>query len=159
MAGSNALNNEIASILGDSAGGGKLAVTKSGSGKWVLSGANTYTGDTTVEDGILSMNNAFLADSSSIRMTGGILDLNFGATDIVGKLFFNGTAQANGLWGSLTSSATFKSAFFTGNGLLNVGGAPLGALAAVPEPSALVLATLASIGLASFRRRSPLVLS
>ncbi|TWU27752.1 beta strand repeat-containing protein [Bythopirellula polymerisocia] len=157
--GLNSGNNTIASVISNSAAGGIVGITKKGTGKWLLTGANTYTGDTSVEAGILSMNNAFLADSSAVRIsTGGILDLNFGGSDIVGSLFLNGAAQANGLWGSLASSATFKSPLFTGNGLLNVGGTPLGALAAVPEPNALILAAMATLGLAGFRRRSPLAL-
>ena len=157
--GTNTNNNTLASVVSNSAAGGVVGITKKGTGKWALTGANTYTGDTTVEAGILSMNNAFLADTSAVRVsTGGILDLNFGGSDIVGSLFLNGAAQANGLWGSLASSATFKSPLFTGNGLLNVGGTPLGALAAVPEPNALILAAMATLGLAGFRRRSPLAL-
>ncbi|QEG35777.1 beta strand repeat-containing protein [Bythopirellula goksoeyrii] len=154
LAGSNSNNNTIASVISDSDAGGVVAIDKTGPGKWVLSGSNTYSGDTAVEAGILSITNAFLDDDSAVRLAGGVLDLNFAGTDVIGDLFFNGVEQSNGIWGSLTSTATNKSAFFTGNGLLNVGGGALGALAAVPEPNAFVLATIASLALAGVRRRS-----
>ena len=44
--------NTISGVLADS-GSGILAVTKSGAGVWVLSGNNTYTGGTTINDGML----------------------------------------------------------------------------------------------------------
>ena len=55
LTGSNAGNNEISSSLADSAGGGVLSVSKSGSGTWVLSGTNTYTGATSVTSGTLAL--------------------------------------------------------------------------------------------------------
>ncbi len=153
--GTNANDNTLASVISDSPAGGIVNVTKSGTGKWVLTGSNTYTGDTTVEEGILSMNNAFLADSSAVRITGGVLDLNFGGSDIVGSLFLNGTQQANGTWGRIGHpTAMFTSAFFTGNGLLNVGGVPLGALASVPEPGAFLLTSFFILGFAGNRMRT-----
>ncbi len=52
LTGSNAGNNTISGALADN-GGGKLAVTKTGGGLWVVSGVNSYTGDTTVSAGSL----------------------------------------------------------------------------------------------------------
>jgi fibronectin-binding autotransporter adhesin len=54
LTGSNALNNLIAPTLTDSTLG-KLGVVKSGAGKWVLAGNNTYTGTTTVTGGTLEL--------------------------------------------------------------------------------------------------------
>jgi autotransporter-associated beta strand protein len=50
--GSNTGANTISGILADN-GTGQLAVSKSGSGTWILSGANTYSGSTTVSGGTL----------------------------------------------------------------------------------------------------------
>ena len=44
LAGSNGDDNTIAAAIADSAAGSIVNVEKTGSGKWVLSGANTYTG-------------------------------------------------------------------------------------------------------------------
>jgi autotransporter-associated beta strand protein len=53
--GSNAGDNTIGGVLSDN-GLGKLAVTKSGTGVWILSGANTYSGNTSVLAGTLKFN-------------------------------------------------------------------------------------------------------
>lgn len=156
LAGSNADNNELASVIGDSPMGGVVAVDKVGSGKWILSGANTYTGDTTVGEGILSLTSAFLDDDAAVNIdTGGILNLDTsGATDIVDALFLDGVEQDAGLWGAIgNGAATFTTALITGSGLLNVGGAALANLTSVPEPSTLVLAGLACLGMGGRRRK------
>ena len=45
--------NAIRAIIGDPGGGGVTTLRKQGSGEWVLTGQNTYTGSTFVEGGIL----------------------------------------------------------------------------------------------------------
>ena len=159
LTGDNAGNNEIAGDIADSAAGSVVSIEKTGSGKWILSGNNTYTGDTTVEEGILSIESDFLDPNSSVRMTGtGVLDLNFVGTDIVENLFFTindkVVEQAEGIWGAIGSGATFESSFFTGTGFLNVGNVPLSALASVPEPSSFLLVSMACLGMMRNRRRT-----
>ena len=59
--GSSGSDNTIAGAIGNGSGGGTLAVTKSGTGIWVLSGNNSFTGQLTIESGLLkvgSINNA-----------------------------------------------------------------------------------------------------
>ncbi len=53
--GSNTGSNTISGALADNAAG-QLAVTKSGTGIWILSGANTYSGGTTISGGTLKFN-------------------------------------------------------------------------------------------------------
>lgn len=52
VTGSNTGANTLASILGDGSGGA-TSLVKSGVGTWILTGANTYTGTTTVSGGTL----------------------------------------------------------------------------------------------------------
>jgi autotransporter-associated beta strand protein len=65
---------------------GSIALQKQGTGKWALSGANTYTGTTTISAGTLSAQNASALgrDSSlsggAISVTGGTLELSGGIT-------------------------------------------------------------------------------
>lgn len=55
--GSNAGNNTVAGVISDGTGGGTLAVTKQNpEGTWVLSGANTYSGGTILNEGTLIVN-------------------------------------------------------------------------------------------------------
>jgi autotransporter-associated beta strand protein len=97
-------------------------LTKSGLGTLALNGANTYTGDTIIQGGKLRLGSATLADTANVYLSSGAsLDLNFsGAPDYVRALYFNGVAQANGIWGAVGSGAQFTSPFLTGIGRLNV---------------------------------------
>jgi autotransporter-associated beta strand protein len=131
------------SSLGATIDGGLL---KQGPGTLTLTGANSYTGDTTIQAGTLSINSGFLADGSNVLLsTGSIFNLNFTGTDDIAALYIDGLSQAIGTWGSLTSSATNKSALFTGAGILNV--------TAVPEPSTWGLLGLGVGVLAIIKRR------
>jgi autotransporter-associated beta strand protein len=100
---------------------GTVALTKIGAGTLTLTGANAYTGDTRVEGGTLSINNAFLADTADIHMgNGALLNLNFSGADTVDSLFLGGVPRAPGTWGGTGSAATNISPFFTGTGRLMV---------------------------------------
>ena len=80
LAGSNTSSN-FNSAIDQATGRGTLALTKAGAGKWALSGANTYTGTTTVSAGTLSAqsSSALGPDSTgsggAISNTGGTLEL------------------------------------------------------------------------------------
>jgi fibronectin-binding autotransporter adhesin len=61
--------------------------TKTGSGILILTNANTYSGETLVDQGTLSLTSTFLADGADVRIgNGAILDLNHSGTDIVKSL-------------------------------------------------------------------------
>lgn len=55
LAGSTAGSGEIGGAIVDNSASNTTSVTKTGSGTWTLSGANTYTGTTMVEEGTLSL--------------------------------------------------------------------------------------------------------
>ena len=90
--------------------GGTLGLTKIGAGTQTLTGANTYSGDTRVFGGTLSITNAYLSNSADVHVsTGAIFDLNFVGTNNIDLLYINGLPQVAGTWGSPTSAATNKS--------------------------------------------------
>ncbi len=100
---------------------GTLAITKIGTGTQTLTALSTYTGQTRVNGGVLSITNAYLADTSNVGVGGsGVLDLNFVGSDTVSAFYLNGSPQASGTWGSLTSTATHKTARISGTGILDV---------------------------------------
>jgi autotransporter-associated beta strand protein len=126
-------------------GGGSVRRVNAG-GTTILSGANTYTGTTSVDAGTLSITNPYLADASDVRLTtGGIFDLNFAGMDTISRLFFDGASQPIGTYGATGSGATFiNDTFFTGSGVLNVtafpgSGSGLDRAGVVPEPGAFSL--------------------
>jgi autotransporter-associated beta strand protein len=88
----------------------KTSVTKNGTGIWVLSGKNSYTGQTMVKQGVLSISSPVaLSPESEITISdGAMLDLNFKGQAKVKKLTFGGTAQPSGTYSAATSPKFIK---------------------------------------------------
>lgn len=99
----------------DRAGKATTAVTKSGTGTWVLSGANRYTGPTTVKQGTLSITSVTsLGDKTDVFVSkGAILELDFKGEIRIGKLYLDGKLQSAG-----TYSAENTPKFIEGRGVL-----------------------------------------
>jgi len=127
---------------------GAGSLTKLGTGQASLNGNNTYSGNTIIQQGTLSFSFASINDASSVYIaTDGFLNLNTsGQTDVITSLYFDGIAQAVGIWGASGSGAQFESPFITGNGFLSV--------TAVPEPGTIGLMILGGAGLFLVRRRN-----
>jgi len=103
--------------------GGGASLTKTTPGTVILSGSNTYTGNTTVSAGVLSLTNACLADTSTVTIASGAkLDLNTaGASDTIAALVLNGTSVPEGTYNSSTPTYGI---YFTGTGSLVVPSVP-----------------------------------
>jgi autotransporter-associated beta strand protein len=72
LSGSNTSDNTLSGILANSANAGRLGVTKSGTGTWVLAGANTYTGATTIHQGKLVVaSTGSIASGSAVTVNNG----------------------------------------------------------------------------------------
>ncbi len=102
-------------------------MTKTGSGVLVLTGANTYTGATTVYAGMLQMNSTgALPAASSIVASGGTLDLGGNSFSQTGaSISFSGGVVQNGSLvyaGAYTASAGTVSANLGGSAGLNMNG-------------------------------------
>ncbi|MCU0796079.1 MAG: autotransporter-associated beta strand repeat-containing protein [Akkermansiaceae bacterium] len=101
------------------------SLTKTDSGTWSLTGANTYTGNTTVDGGTLSLSSPSLDNASSVIIgttPGATMNLNFTGYDIVSGLQINGSGPLPA--GAYNSSHPTYGSYFTGSGTLVV--APAG---------------------------------
>jgi autotransporter-associated beta strand protein len=96
---------------------------KAGTASLTLTGANTYTGKTTVGAGTLTCTSAASLGGGALDLTtGATLQLNYTGTRRVAALTFNaGAAQPDGTYGSSTSGATYQSSYFSGPGTVTVG--------------------------------------
>jgi autotransporter-associated beta strand protein len=94
-------------------------LTKVGFAKLTLAGPNTYTGTTTVSEGVLSLSSAYLADASALVIgIDGKLDLNFPGRDRVASLTIDGTTLPDGVY---NSSDPDYGSFFSGSGSIQIG--------------------------------------
>lgn len=111
-AGNGVINGVIAN--GSTA---NLPIIKAGSGTWTLNGASTYTGATTVNEGVLALQQPALANASPLAIAvGARVALNFDGTDEVGSLVLDGVAQPDGIY-----DAASNPEFFSGSGSIRVG--------------------------------------
>lgn len=99
--GDNDATSNFDGVIQDTAG--KLALTKIGAGTLTLNGINTYTGDTTVNGGILAVNGNSIADTNILNINGGKVEVT--GNETVALLFYGAVAKADGVYGSSLSSA------------------------------------------------------
>jgi fibronectin-binding autotransporter adhesin len=98
LSGSNTGANHITGVIADnnSAGGGMIALTKSGSGTWVLSGLNSFSGQVRIDQGTLSVNSlANTGTSSAIGTGSGSGLINIGSVSSTGTLIYTGSADVS----------------------------------------------------------------
>ena len=93
LGGPSTQDNTVSGVIGQNSATNVLPVVKQGSGRWVLSGANTYTGNTTVNAGTLAVTGGLYssatADYSASTVTinnGAILELANWWRDASGSL-------------------------------------------------------------------------
>jgi autotransporter-associated beta strand protein len=86
-------------------GSAPLNVTKVGTGRMILNGNNSYTGNTTVSAGTLELAQAVLATNSAVLIaSGAVLQLDFGVTNQVAGLVLSGVSQAPGVYNSANTA-------------------------------------------------------
>jgi autotransporter-associated beta strand protein len=99
----------------DRTGKARTSLTKSGSGTWTLSGANTFTGPIKVTQGTLAVTNIHgLSAKTELDVSeGAMLQLDFKGEMRIGTLSFGGKPQPPG-----TYDAKSAPRFIKGSGVL-----------------------------------------
>jgi fibronectin-binding autotransporter adhesin len=112
LAGTNTGTNTVAAVVTNATGA--TGVIKNGSGRWILTGANTYTGNTVINDGALeAVDGVGLSANSTLQLRGGVFQSN-------GTFSRDVTTSAGGVnWG--TGSGGFAARGGTLNVQLNGG--------------------------------------
>jgi len=104
---------------------GSAGLTKTDSGTLIISGLTTYTGNTAVMNGTLSITShsatTFAATSTVSIASGAVLNLPNAATATVASLVINGAVLPNGLYDASSPATT---GFITGSGKIQVGEVP-----------------------------------
>lgn len=123
LTGTNTALNEIRGAIVDNGGTNRTSVSKTGAGTWLLAGASTYTGDTTLTGGILRVTTlantgtaSAVGSAGTIRLNGGGLTYA-GTGDSTNRTIAIGPATSAGGTGAVT--ATIRS---SGTGPLTLAG-------------------------------------
>lgn len=121
------ISAKLKSSVGPTPGFVNLAtgIVKEGPGTLLLSGTNSYTGDTTVSEGTLVIGQSLLADTADVIVdAAAVLRLDFAGTDTIDQLSLGGVFQQPGEYGAEGSAAQFESPLITGTGTLTVSAGP-----------------------------------
>jgi autotransporter-associated beta strand protein len=137
LGGSNTADNLLSGVLPDITG--VISLTKKDAGTWALSGANTYTGATTITGGTLKLKatagaSNIIASAAAVTFDNNTLNYAAGGTlELVALL---NTATTESL-GALTPTAGMGTVKLTGNGFGGTANLIFSSLAAVNKAAAI----------------------
>ena len=142
LGGSNPGTNSILGVIANNNTGAginsAINLTKSGTGTWVLSGANTYTGNTTVSGGTLLVNNSLASPAVAVNSgtlggigtlagtvtvaSGGTLQPGLGGTDTESLTMTNSLTLSGKVWLVINRTNAQTASQIAGLNTLNLGG-------------------------------------
>lgn len=116
--GTNTGNNTFAGLITNRTNATTLGIGKNGSGKWILTNANSYLGNTTIADGVLSVNTIEVAANN--QPLGKSLLIQLGNSGTSGTLEFTGstnsTTNKQVILGNLTNNNQVGAGGIVNNG-------------------------------------------
>ena len=124
-------DNTLSGSIGANAGSGTLDLVKAGAGNWTLTAANTYEGETTVEEGGLTVRGGSIATSQRATVGGpnhGSLNVLLGSNVTTGELRIadnltdSGAVNVDGPGSTLTVGGVTAYVGFNGFGQLGISG-------------------------------------
>ena len=116
------INSTVGNVTFSGIISGPFGITKTSTGRLILSGTNSYSGGTSISDGALTIGStSALGSTSGAFSISGTGTATVSSNVTVGSLTIGGLGTASGTWGSSDSSATYKSSVFFSTGLVTVG--------------------------------------
>ena len=103
--GSPTINAGVGALVCSGVISGTGGFIKIGNSPLVLSGVNTYTGETILNAGTLTVNGNSIKNSNKLIINGGKVAAT--GTEVIGSLYFATVQQASGTWGATGSGATY----------------------------------------------------
>jgi autotransporter-associated beta strand protein len=136
---------------------GTKSITKTGSGELILTASNTYTGDTNIDKGTLTLSGGDLADASAINVASGAIFKITSGTPSLGDIAGEGSTIITGTDTIVTAESVTQSILTIGAGAKLVIHAISStstdeSTLAVPEPSTVVLILIGIVFLAALRK-------
>jgi len=123
LGGSNTDNNDWQSaIQNNTTAGSTVSLTKTGGGKWILSGANTYGGATTVSEGTLLINGDQSGATGTVTVASAATLGGDGRIGGAVTLESGGTLKPADAGGGVPTKLTIGGAFDYENGTLDLSG-------------------------------------
>jgi autotransporter-associated beta strand protein len=121
--GNSNLNTEISGVIADGGASGGVggSLTKVGTGTLILSGANTYTGGTTISAGTLQLGNGGTTGS----IVGNVLDNGIFAINHSNAFLYNGVISGSGAFQQIGAGTTTLTAVQSYSGLTTIGAGTL----------------------------------
>jgi len=123
LTGSNTGANTLAAIIANN-GTGATSLVKNGAGEWILTGAESYTGGTTINVGTLEFNGTNTFASGTVTLAGGTLDLNnnnaLGSAAVVLTITGGNLDATNGAFTNAFANAQNWNGDFTVTGTNNL---------------------------------------
>ncbi|MEI6715239.1 MAG: autotransporter-associated beta strand repeat-containing protein, partial [Verrucomicrobiota bacterium] len=129
IGGNNTADNTIQGVIGNSNTNAAIQLVKSGTGKWILTGSNTYTGGTSFAAGTLGFANGAFGSSGTLSFVGGTVQYVSGNTQDISTRIHNSTSKigvdtgANSVvWNGSLDSSNVAGLTKVGAGMLTLSG-------------------------------------
>ncbi len=152
LGGSNTDNNDWQSVIDNNTPTRLIGITKTGTGKWILSGDNTYSGATIVSNGTLMIEGNQSGATGAVTVVSGAALGGDGRIGGAVTLESGGALKPSDIGGGVPDSLTIDGAFGYENGTLDLSGLTTlanGTHVLATFPSRSVIAFASVVGLPS----------
>ncbi|MEN3940586.1 autotransporter-associated beta strand repeat-containing protein [Prosthecobacter sp. SYSU 5D2] len=152
LGGTNLQENEIRGAIANNSASNVTSLYKTGSNTWVLSGANTYTGSTLLNNGVLKIQDTFSGTSTNVLADNALIGLGF-SSGVITEGTAGGLFHYAGADGAMSEESIGNLLTISGAGTIRVtageGGTAVLNIASMNELPVTTLNTTVAIGTTS----------